>query len=148
VDNVLGFGDAVEHEVVVIPRRRVEVDVADLHQALVDRLFVVDVLDALEAGLLDLAGDDAAFDVEAAVGDRVGGCDALDEADQDGEGDDDEDDEEDRAAAGAEELEEHPDDRRDQDALQVEAEDRPPRGVALEDHLLARAEVERHRRAA
>ena len=59
----------------------------------------------------------------------------------------DEDDQEDGAAAGADELRDHADDRRDQDPFQVEAEDRPPGGVALEDHLLARAEVERHRGA-
>lgn len=148
VDNLLGICDPVEDEVVVVARRRVEVDVADLHRPLVDGLLVVDVLHPLEAGLLDLAGDDAAFDVEAAVGDRVGGGDALDEADQDGRGDDHEDDEEDGRAARAEELEEDAGDRGDEDALQVEAEDRSPGRVALEDHLLPGAEVERHRRAA
>src|SRR4051794_25068785 len=146
VHDLLGIGDPEEDEVVIVARRRVEVDVADLHRPLVDRLLVVDVLDPLQAGLLDLAGDDAAFDVEAAVGDRGSGGDALDEANQDGCGDDHEDDEESRCAARAEELEEDADDRGDQDSLQVEAEDRPPGGVALEDHLLPGAEVERHRR--
>src|SRR4051794_12905184 len=146
VHDLLGIGDPEEDEVVIVARRRVEVDVADLHRPLVDRLLVVDVLDPLQAGLLDLAGDDAAFDVEAAVGDRVGGGDPLDEADQDGCGDDHEDDEENRCAARAEELEEDADDRGDEDSLQVEAEDRPPGGVALEDHLLPGTEVERHRR--
>ena len=36
------------------------------------------------------------------------------------------------------------DDRRDHDPFQVEAEDRPPGRVALEDHLLPGAEVEAH----
>ncbi len=147
VDDVTRVGDTDEDEVVVVGRGGVEVDVADLHQPLVDRLAVVDVLHSLEAGLLDLARDDAALDVEAAVGDRVGSRDALDEADEDGDGDHDEDDQEDGRAAGAGQLGDHADDRRDQDPFQVEAEDRPPRGVALEDHLLAGAEVESHRRA-
>ena len=147
VDHVRGLGDAAEDEVVVVGRGGVEVDVADPHHPLVDRLAVVDVLDALEAGLLDLARDDAALDVEPPVGDRVGRRDPLDEADQDGQPDHDEDDQEDAAAAGAEELRDHADDRGDQDPFQVEAEDRPPRGVALEDHPLAGAEVERHRPA-
>src|SRR6476660_1673399 len=67
VHDVVRVGDSGEDEVVVVAGRGVEVDVADLHQALVDRLLVVDVLDALEAGLLDLARDDATADVEAAV---------------------------------------------------------------------------------
>ena len=144
-----GIGDAGEDEVVVVGGGGVEVDVADLHDPLVDDLPVVDVLDALEAGLLDLAGDDSAFDVEAPVGDRVGGRDPLDEADQDGEGDDHEDDQEDGRAAHADQLGDRADDRGDHDPFQVEAEDRAPGGVALEDHLLAGAEVEAgHRRAA
>ena len=58
----------------------------------------------------------------------------------------DEDDQEDRRAAAAEQLGDHAEDRRDQDPFQVEAEDRPPGGVALEDDLLPGAEVEAHRR--
>ena len=66
-----GVGDADEDEVVVVAGGGVEVDVADLQHALVDRLVVVDVLDPLQTRLLDLARDDPALDVEAAVGDRV-----------------------------------------------------------------------------
>ena len=81
--DVLGIGDAVEDEVVVAAARRgVEVDVADLHDPLVDRLAVVDVLDPLQPRLLDLPRDDPAFDVEAARGDRVGRRPAFEEADQ------------------------------------------------------------------
>ena len=52
-------------------------------------------------------------------------------------------------AARPDQLCDRADDRRDHDAFQVEAEDRAPGRVALEDHLLARTEVEAgHRRAA
>src|SRR5215203_184461 len=92
LDHFARIGDAGEDEVVVVGRGGVEVDVADLHQALVDALAIVDVLDPLQARLLDLFGDDPPLDVEPAVGDRVGGRHPFDEADQDGEGEDDEDD--------------------------------------------------------
>ncbi len=50
-------------------------------------------------------------------------------------------------AARPDQLCDRADDRRDHDAFQVEAEDRAPGRVALEDHLLARTEVEAgHRR--
>jgi primosomal protein N' (replication factor Y) len=144
VHDVLRIGNPLKHEVVVVASSRVEVNIADLHHSLVHRLLVVDVLHPLQPRLLHLAGDDAAADVEAAVGDRVGRRDPLDEADQNGQADDDEDEQEDGAVAGVEELEDDAGKGRDQDSLQVEAEDRPPGGVALEDHLLSRAEVERH----
>src|SRR3954452_15118397 len=67
MDDLTWVGYPGEDEVVVVARGRVEVDVADLHQALVDALAVVDVLDPLQARLLDLFGDDPALDVEAAV---------------------------------------------------------------------------------
>ena len=132
-------GDAVEDEVVVVGGGGVEVDVADLHQALVDRLAVVDVLDPLEPRLLDLPRDDPALDVEAAVGDRVGRRDPLDEADQDGQRDHDQDDQEDGRRCSADQLGDDAEDDRDDDAFQVEAEDRAPGRVALEDDLLARS---------
>lgn len=144
-DDLLRVGDSGEDEVVVVAGSGVEVDVADLHDPLVDGLVEVDVLDPLEAGLLDLPRDDPALDVEAAVGDRVGRRDALDEADQDRQADDHEDDQEDGPAADVEEPDGGADDDGDQDSLQVEADDRPPRGVALEDHPLSRTEVQRHR---
>jgi hypothetical protein len=147
VDDAARVGDADEDEVVVVGGRGVEIDVADLHDPLIDRLPVVDVLDALEARLLDLAGDDPALDVEAPVGDRVGRRDPPDEADQDGDGDDHENDQEDVGAACPDQLGDRADDRREHDAFQVEAEERAPGRVALEDHLLARTEVETgHRR--
>src|SRR6476619_2637459 len=126
VHDVARIGDPDEDEVVVIGCGGVEIDVADLHDPLVDRLAVVDVLHPLQPRLLDLARDDATLDVEA---------------------DDRQHDQEDGCASGAEELGDHANDDGDQDALDVEAEDRPPGRMALEDHLLARAEVETHRRA-
>src|SRR5438552_2710386 len=79
LDHFVGVGDAGEHEVEVIAGGGVEVHVADLEQALQDGLVVIDVLDALQARLLDLSGDDPPFDVEPAGGDRVVHGDALDE---------------------------------------------------------------------
>ncbi len=148
VDDLLGLGDAGEDEVVVVARRGVEVDVADLHDPLVDRLPVVDVLDALQAGLLDLAGDDPALDVEPAVGDRVGGRDPLDEADQDGRG---------RRSRGRSGRRCRCWRRRAWRSRRRpprpgcpsgRSRGSPARTGAPRDHLLARAEVERHRRAA
>ena len=55
-DHLLGLVDAREDEVRVVGAGGVEVDVADLHEALVDALAVVDVLDPLQARLLDLRG--------------------------------------------------------------------------------------------
>src|SRR6476659_3171001 len=147
VHDVARIGDPDEDEVVVIGCGGVEIDVADLHDPLVDRLAVVDVLHPLQPRLLDLARDDATLDVEATTGDRVGRRHAFDEADEDGEADDRQHDQEDGCASGAEELGDHANDDGDQDALDVEAEDRPPGRMALDDHLLARAEVETHRRA-
>ena len=135
VDYVLGISDSGEDEVVVVACCRVEIDVADLHQALVDGLLVVDVLDSLEAGLLDLAGDDAAANVEAAVGDRVGGRDSLDKAGHDGDSDDRRCDQ-DRGGGLVHEAGDDRDDHRDDDPGQVEAEDRPPGWVPLIDHGL------------
>ncbi|RDJ93522.1 hypothetical protein B4Q13_21365, partial [Lacticaseibacillus rhamnosus] len=51
-------------------------------------------------------------------------------------------------SAGPAHLGDRAEDRGDPDPLQVEAEDRPPGGVALEDPLLPDAEVEAHRPAA
>jgi len=79
----------------------------------------------------------------AAVGDRVRRRHPFDEADQDGEGEDDENDDEGRRAA-VDQVRDETEDDRDQGAFEVEAEDRPPGRMALEDHPLAGVEVDAH----
>ena len=151
LDHLLGVGDAVEAEAVVARAGGVEVDVADLDRALEQGLVVVDVLDPLQARLLDLAGDDPALYVQAAVGDRVDGRDPLQKADQDGQRQGHQDDQEDEAVVGV--VAEDPGRERDHDprcdrqqqALCVEGEDCPPGRVTLEDHSFAGGEVQGHR---
>src|SRR5204863_334438 len=77
--DLLRLGDADEGEVRVAAAGRVEVDGAELENALEHALVRVHVLHAVEAGLLHVAGDDPAADVQALVGDRVRGGDALDQ---------------------------------------------------------------------
>ena len=86
--DLLRLRHAREDEVRLVGAGRGELDVADLHDPLVDALVEVHVLDPLQPGLLDLAGDDPHLDVEPAVGDRVDGRDPLDEADDDRDGGD------------------------------------------------------------
>ena len=91
--------------------------------------------------------------LQAAVGDRVAGRDALDEADQDRQRDADEGDRSTTrllsvsspivpvASATTRQI-----DGGREDPLEVEVEDRPPGGVALEEDLLSRVELRRHGR--
>src|SRR5215216_1184493 len=64
-DDAVRLRDAREDEVAVVGARRVEVDLADAQDALEQRLVGVDVLDAVDAGLLDALGEDPAADVQA-----------------------------------------------------------------------------------
>jgi S-adenosylmethionine synthetase len=150
LDDVGWVGDADEDEVVVVARGRVEVDVAHLEESLERRLVVVDVLHPLQAGLLDVPGDDAALDVEAAGRDRVVDRDALDEPGDDHRRDSNDGDDDDEPRVGvpvgdvADEADQEGDHQDDQQSLEVEGEDRPPRGVALEHDLLTGCQTERH----
>ena len=93
------------------------------------RLVVVDVLDPLQAGLLDLARDDPALDVQAAVGDRVVDGDPLDEAGEDRRRPDQRD-ERDQAGVGlvvgdaGGDRDRESGDSDDEQALEVEGDDR------------------------
>jgi hypothetical protein len=143
-------GDADEDEVVVIARGRVEVDVADLEEALERRLVEVHVLNPLETGLLDVAGDDAPLDVEAAGRDRVVGRDPLDEPGEDHDGDPDHRDEDHESGVGlvvgdaGDEADQEGDHQDDEQPLDIEAEDRAPRGMTLKHDLLSRCQAWRH----
>ena len=79
--------DAVEGEVGVVGAGGVEVDGADAQHAVDRPLAGVDVLDAVDAGLLDAARDDAALDPQPLVGDREAHEQPPDEADQHGDPD-------------------------------------------------------------
>src|SRR4051794_11190329 len=142
LDDLLRLGDAREDEVRLIGPGRRELDVADLHDALVDPLVEVHVLDALQARLLDLPGDDPDLDVEPAVGDRVDGRHTPDEADEDRDrGNHHEGDDTETGAAVVEQCGEDPGGGSDGEALQVEAQDRPPGRMPLVDHLLSGLQV-------
>ena len=139
-----------ENEVVVVARGGVEVNVADLEEPLEHALGDVHVLDALEACLLDRAGDDAFLDVEAAVGDRVVRRHPLDEADQDGGTNADDGEDDDQAVIPVvgdlgDDRDQEAEDRSRNKALDIEVDDRAPRGVSLEEDSLSRSELGCHR---
>ena len=89
----VGSLHALEGEVGVVGSRGVEVDGADAEQPVDGPLAGVDVLDAVDARLLDAAGDDPALDPQSLVGDREAHEQPPDEADQHGEPDAHEEDE-------------------------------------------------------
>ena len=132
--------DADEAELGVVGAGRVEVDGADAHDALEQRLVRVDVLHPLHARLLRALGEQAAPDVEPLRGQHVLRRHPLHEAHdhQDREHDHAEQDAQ-RPARGQDA--DHQRDRGDRDAAQVEEEQRPPRRVPLEDDLLAGVQV-------
>ena len=80
--DLLGVPDAEEPELGVVAARGVEVDGADLQQALEDRLVGIDVLHALDARLLRRLGEDPAADVQPLGRDHVARRDALEQADE------------------------------------------------------------------
>jgi hypothetical protein len=80
--HLLRLSDPDELEVGVRGPGGVEVDRPDLEDALQHTLVGVHVLHSLETGLLNVAGHDSLADVQAMVGDGVGGGDPLDQADQ------------------------------------------------------------------
>jgi hypothetical protein len=141
LDDLLGLRDAGEDEVRFVGASRGELDVADLHDPLVDTLVVVHVLHPLQPRLLDLPRDDPDLDVEAAVGDRVDGRDPLDESDHDRDREDRDEDEDPEAGAAVDEPREDTGGRSDECALDVEADDRPPGRMSLVDHPLPGLQV-------
>ena len=66
--------DAAEGEVELGLGGGVEVDRADAEDTLAERLGRVDVLDALQAGLMQVPREDPRLDRQPLVGDRVGGA--------------------------------------------------------------------------
>ena len=148
--HLVGIRDAGEDEVVVVARGGVEVHVAHLQHALNQRLVVVHVLHPLQPGLLDLAGDDPSLDVQAAGGDRVVGRDPLDEPSQDHDRHPDHRHQGHQPAVGpaaADPGDDRDREGRDQDqhkALDVEGDDRAPRGMPLEHHSLPGCQPRRH----
>ena len=139
--HLLGLGHAREDEVRLVGAGGGELDVADLHDPLVDALAVVHVLHPLQPRLLDLPGDDPDLDVEPAVGDRVDGRDPLDEADEDRDGDDHDEGDDPESGAVVDQPGEDPGRGRHEGPLQVEADDRPPGRMPLVDHLLPGLQV-------
>ena len=144
LDHLVGVRHAGEDEVVVVAGGGVEVDVADLEHALEHRLLVVHVLDALQARLLDLPRDDPALDVQPPRGDRVVDGDPLDQAGEHHDGDPDDGDQRHEAGIVLDQPDHDADRDHEQQPLDVEGDDRPPRGMALEHHLLPRCEPRRH----
>src|SRR3954447_9527851 len=135
-DHAAGVGQPDEGEVAVVGAGSIEVDGAHAQDALHDRLVRVDVLHAVDARLLHALGEDPAADVEPLVGHHVGRPDPAYEADHEHERDQHYADKD--ADGGAHGQR---DDRADQcradDAPEIEREQRPPRGVAFEDDVLA-----------
>src|SRR4051794_32725409 len=131
---------AAEGEVRVVGPGGVEVDAADAQDPVHRRLLGVDVLDADDARLLDVLGQDPGADVQPLGADDVARGDALDQAGQDVQAHDDgEGHDADRVRHG--EPQDRADDERDGQPPDVEAQDAAPRRVALEDDLLARMQV-------
>src|SRR4029079_5339295 len=140
--DLVGVRDPAEREVAVVGAGRVEVDGPDAEDPVEQALVRVDVLDAVDPGLLDALGEDAAPDPQALRRHDVVRADPPQEADDEDE--DDAHDEYDRADRGlARDADHDADDHGRADAVDVEAEDAPPRRVALEDDLLARVQVHR-----
>jgi hypothetical protein len=147
LDHAGGAADAGEREVRVVGAGRVEVDRPDPQEPVHHALLGVHVLDAIDARLLDLLGEDPALDAQALVGDRVDGRDPPDEPDQHHGRRPDHDHAAhetalDSVADRSDERDDAGEDEHRQQRLQIEAEDRPPGRVALEDDPLAVVEVD------
>jgi hypothetical protein len=138
--HVVRVGDAGEPEAGAGLGRGVEVDRADAEDALQEALGDLDVLHPVDARLLDAPAEDAAADVQAAVGDRVARGEALEVAP-------DQHDHEHGAAGRCSDarvlgqVADRERGRHGQQSEDVEAENRAPRGAPLEDHDLAGIQV-------